>query len=111
MLSKDKRLNLRKDFKWVAQGSRFETKYLKIFVNFGDNQIPKVGIAVSSKSFKKASERNRARRITTAAFEAVYGSLPKGANILTLPKSGVIRVKSGEVLADLEEGLKKEKIL
>ena len=111
MLSKDKRLNLKKDFKWVASGKKLETKYLKLFVKLGDNELPRVGIAVSGKSFKKAVERNRARRLTSAAFEALYPNLPNAVNIVALPKAGVVRVKSGELLLDLETVLKHEKII
>lgn len=107
MLSGDKRLNLAKDFKWVAAGRRLETKYLKLFVKSGDNQTPRVGVAVSSKVFKKATERNRAKRLTSAVFEALFLHLPGTINIVALPKAGVLRVKSGDVLSDLEEGLKK----
>lgn len=111
MLSKDKRLNLKKDFKWVASGKKLETKYLKIFVKLGDNELPRVGIAVSSKVFKKAVERNRARRLTSAAFEALYSSLPLRINILALPKAGVLNVKSGDLLLDVEERLRDKDLL
>ncbi len=107
MLSKNKRLNLKTDFKRVAAGKKLETKYLKLFIQLGDNQIPKVGIAVSSKIFAKATERNRAKRIVAAAVESLYANLPNNINIIALPKRGVINVKSGDVLLDLEEGLKK----
>lgn len=111
MLSKDRRLNLAKDFQWVAAGQSFQTKYLKISIKSGDSKIARVGIAVSAKFFKNAVERNRARRITSAAFEILYPILPVGINIVALPKAGVLGVKSGEVLADLEQGLKREKII
>ncbi|MCL4365904.1 ribonuclease P protein component [Patescibacteria group bacterium] len=111
MLSKDKRLNLRKDFKWVASGRKLETKHLKLFIKLGDNELPRVGIAVSSKFFKKAAERNRARRLVSVAFESLYSSLPKAINIVALPKTGVSKVKSSDVLLDLEEVLKNEKII
>lgn len=115
MLSKDKRLNLKKDFKWVAAGKKLETKYLKLFVRLGDNHPPdggpKVGIAISSKSFKKATERNRARRITSAVFEVLYPRLPQTLNIVALPKSGINEVKSKDVLLDLEAILQNEKII
>lgn len=111
MLSKDKRLNLKKDFKWVAAGKRFETPYLKLFIKLGDNTEARVGIAVSGKTFKKATERNKARRLTSAAFEALYSSLPERVNILALPKAGVVRVKSGDVLLDMEAILKDAKII
>ena len=111
MLPKYQRLNLKKDFKWAASGKKLETKYLKIFVSFGDNQIPKIGIAVSGKAFKKAAERNRARRLTSAVFEALYLSLPPRINILVLPKASVAGVKSGNLTLDLEAVLKHEKII
>lgn len=111
MLPKPQRLNLSKDFKWMTTGKKLETKFIKLFIKPGDNQTPRVGIAASGKSFKKATDRNRARRLTSAAFEALYASLPKNINILALPKAMVINVKSQDVLLDLEEGLRKEKIL
>lgn len=111
MLPKFQRLNLKKDFKRIAAGKKLETKYLKLFVKMGDNEFPKVGIAVSAKVFKKATERNRARRVVSAAFESLYSGLPATINIVALPKAGVIEVKSGDILLDLEEWLKQEKIL
>ncbi|MBI2338150.1 ribonuclease P protein component [Candidatus Daviesbacteria bacterium] len=111
MLSKDKRLNLKTDFKWAAGGKKLETKYLKLFVKVGDNEFPRVGIAVSSKVFKKATERNKARRVVSAAFESLYSSLPSTINIVALPKAGATNVKSGDILLDLEEGLKEARII
>ena len=107
MLSKDKRLNLKKDFKWAASGKKTETKFLKLFIKMGDNKHPRVGIATSSKAFKKSTQRNRAKRLASVAFESLYSRLPKTANILVLPKVGILEVKSSDVLLDLEEGLKK----
>lgn len=111
MLPKNKRLNLKKDFQWVAGGRKLETIYLKLFVRFGSNQMPMVGIAVSGQVFKKATERNKARRITSAVFETLYSALPQSINILVLPKAGVIAVKSSDLLLDLEERFKNEKII
>lgn len=88
-----------------------ESRYLKVFIREGENTEPKLGIAVSSKTFSKASERNRARRLTSAAFEILYTNLPKGINILVLPKAGISEVKSQDVLSDLESLLKNEKII
>lgn len=111
MLPKSQRLNLKKDFKWVASGKKLETKYLKLFIKLGDNHIPKAAVAVSSKVFTKATERNRAKRIVAAAVESLYLNLPNNVNIIALPKRGVIEVKSGLVLLDLEAILKNEKII
>lgn len=111
MLPKPQRLNLKKDFKWVAAGKKLETKYLKLFFKSGDNHLPRLGIALSSKVFKKATDRNRARRLVSVAFESLYQYLPKDINIVALPKVGVSNVKSSDVLLDLEKVLKYEKII
>ena len=111
MLPKPKRLNLKKDFKWVAAGKKLETKYLRLFFREGINPFPRIGIAASSKFFKKAHERNRARKLTSAAFEAHYSLLPLHLNIVALPKQGILDVKSGTVFSDLELSLKDAKII
>lgn len=111
MLAKEFRLNLKKDFKWVASGKRIETKFLKMFVKVGDNQNARVGIATASSAFRKAHERNRARRLTSSAFESIYTKLPKGINIVVLPKAGIEMLKSGDLSVELAEGLKLAKII
>ncbi|OGE24885.1 hypothetical protein A3C26_02695 [Candidatus Daviesbacteria bacterium RIFCSPHIGHO2_02_FULL_39_12] len=111
MLSKDKRLNLRTDFKWAATGKKIETKFTKLFLKNGRNTEAKVGITLSGRNFKKASEKNRARRLVSKGFEDLYAKLPKDINIIALPKHAVLEVKSADVFLDLEEGLKKGRIL
>ncbi len=127
MLSKNKRLNLKTDFKWVTSGKRVESKFMTLFIKMGDpsahlvnsGQVgsgPKIGIATSSKVFKKAHDRNRARRLVSTAFESLISPLrlseashlSSTINILALPKQGVLSVKSGDILLDLEEVLRKE---
>ncbi|MBI2018241.1 ribonuclease P protein component [Candidatus Daviesbacteria bacterium] len=111
MLPKSKRLNLKKDFKWVASGKKIESKYAKLFIKIGDNTNPRVSIAVSSSLFKKATERNRARRLVAEAFHNTYYLLPNTINIVALPKHKVLEVKSSDVFLDLQKLLKDEKII
>lgn len=111
MLPNSQRLNLKKDFKWVASGKKLETNLLKLFIKYGDNSIPKVGIAVSSKNFNRANQRNRAKRLVSTAFQSLYRSLPNDINIVALPKPGVIKVKSDELTAELRRLLENEKII
>lgn len=111
MLSKSKRLNLKTDFKRVASGKKLETKYLKLFIKTANNQTPRIGIAVSGKSFKKATQRNRARRVTSVALESLYDLLPNDVSIAALPKQGVLEVKSGDLILDLKSCLRNEKII
>lgn len=111
MLKKSQRLNLKKDFKWVASGKKIETKFATLFIKLGENATARVGIATSSKKFKNATDRNRSRRLLSQAFQATYYLLPTTINIVALPKQGLIKVKSEEVLQDLETVLQNEKII
>lgn len=111
MLPRSERLNLKKDFKWVAAGKKVESKYLKIFIRHGTNTFPRVGIATSTKIFTNATMRNKARRLSSFAFESIFHLLPSTINIVALPKIGILDVKSADVLSDLEEKLISEKIL
>ncbi len=111
MLAKSQRLNLKKDFKWVASGQKIETQFLKVFIRNGGNLFPRVGIATSKATYKKAHERNKARRLIAQAFQEIYSLLPTNANIVALPKAGILEVKSSDVVADLRNALKNENII
>ena len=104
-------MNLKKDFKWVASGKKFETKFTKIFIRIGENNTPRIAIATAKANFKNASQRNRARRVTSTTLQDLYDKLPGDINIIALPKVGILEVKSTEVLKDLEEILKREKVI
>lgn len=109
MLSKTSRLNLRYDFKRVTSGKNLDTKYLKLFIKkSSDLEKAKVGIALSSKNFPKAHDRNRAKRLVSAAFEKIYQSLPPTMEIVALPKPPIVDVKSDEVFEDLKKVLRDE---
>jgi len=111
MLPRSKRLNLKRDFKWVGSGKKIDAKYATFFIRIGDNPYPRLGIAVSSKLLTKSTQRHRAKRILSKAFESVYSKLPQNINIVALPKFNILDVKSNDVVLDLEEILKDEKII
>lgn len=101
MLSKKNRLNLKTEFKSVISGRKLETKYTTLFFKYRESADKKVGIAVPSRVFKKAHDRNRARRTVSAALEVIFPNLKPGLNIIVLPKPGVLEVKSTNVTEDL----------
>lgn len=111
MLAKEKRLNLKKDFKWVASGSRLESGLVKLFYKPNSKDITLIGIATSSKTFKKAVLRNRARRLISSGFESLYDKLKIGISIVVLPKEEVLNYSSEDITQDLEQLLKKAGLL
>lgn len=111
MLPRSKRLNLTTNFKWVSQGKKIDTPLVKLFLRAGNNDTARVGIAVSTRFFKKASLRNRVKRRMSAVLEKLYPQLPANINMVVLPKDRVVEVKSVDILLDLKRALQNEKII
>lgn len=105
MLPRSKRLNLKKDFKRIVSGKRVETLYFKLFFKPGLNTTPLIGISLSKKDFKLATERNRARRLASKMVEDIYESLPKGMNLIIMPKAQILNSKSEDLSAELKKCL------
>lgn len=105
MLPKSARLNLKTSFKWVRSGRSLDDKFCRIFLREGDNQIPKIGISTSSKVFKNATDRNRSRRLLSAAVQEIYPRLSKNINIVMMPKVNIVDSTSGEISASLKNTL------
>lgn len=105
MLPKFQRLNLSKDFKFVSSGRRFETDSLVVFSKPGKNSWPLIGVALSGKYFRKAHERNRAKRLAFAAVGELYPSLRANLNLVIMPKAKILQ-QSVEVLERELDGIK-----
>lgn len=107
MLPKIKRLNLSKDFKWVRAGKVIHSAHFQLFGRYGENEITRVGVAITSKVLPKATLRNKARRKMVRVFEEIYPKLPKKFNIIALPKAGINEVKSEDLKKEVLESLEK----
>ncbi len=103
MLPKSNRLNLKKDFKWVVCGKRSETKHFKLFYQIGVNSHPLVGIALSKSVFRKATKRNRARRLTAVAIQANYDKLLNNLNLVIMPKIEILQTRPEQLSEELYE--------
>lgn len=102
MLPKLNRLNLKFQFKEVITGKKISAKFGNIYLQYGENQQPKVGVALTTRVFKKAHDRNRAKRVIFTAFEKMLARLPANINILVVPNLRVLKVKSEELLKEYE---------
>ncbi|MBI3485830.1 ribonuclease P protein component [Candidatus Daviesbacteria bacterium] len=107
MLPKFKRLNLKRSFKWVASGNKIDTPFFKIMYQFGENDFPLVGIAASKNNFKKAVDKNRARRLVSVAIQNLYPNLRNNLNLVIMPRAAILE-KSPK---DIEQTLKNVKAI
>lgn len=111
MLAKDQRLNLKYSFKWVMAGHRAETSFYKMFWRFGDNTQPLISITASTKIFNKAVDRNRARRLTSAAIQPFYPQLLANLNMVIMPKYQLLARSSMDISKELKNSLTNAKVL
>lgn len=103
MLPKDKRLNLKKDFNWVSQGSKVITDDFKLMYRDGSNNKPLVGISISSKVFKKATLRSKVKRITADSIQVVYPGLRKNINLVIMPKVTIFSKSIENIIKQLKD--------
>jgi len=90
MLSKSQRLNLKTSFRWVASGKAFTSQNFKLFYRLGENENSLVGVSISSSQFKKAHDRNKAKRIMFNLARDFYDQLHKNLNLVIMPKAQVL---------------------
>lgn len=64
--------------------------------------MPLVGISLSKKYFQGAVERNKARRLVSRAIEVLYPNLPKGLNLIIMPKTKVLSASIDEIVGELK---------
>ena len=102
MLPKRSRLNLTKDFSFVSSGKRLETANFRLVFKNGQNDHPLVGVALTKKSFRKASLRNRARRLSSEAIQRLYPRLKENLNLVIMPKSQILSQKVEDLTKELE---------
>jgi ribonuclease P protein component len=102
MLPKSRRLNLKKDFKWVVQGRKKETESFKLFFRPGNNLFPKIGVAISKGYFKKSHERVQAKRQSFSAVKSIYQFLPNNLNLVIMPKSAILKREQSSLIEELE---------
>lgn len=61
-----------------------------------------VGIALKKAVFKKAHDRNFARRLTSRAVETLYPNLPNNLNLVIMPKTTVFNASVESLVKELQ---------
>lgn len=105
MLPKKFRLNLKTDFGFAVKGKKISGRYFNIFYRFGDDTEVKIGVATSKASFKKAVQRNRAKRLIFTAFANLLHKLPQRLNLIVMPRTDILKLDTMEVEKELKEAL------
>lgn len=90
MLPEKNRLPLSSELERVkGQGQVFQGKFFGLIVAPG-KETPRFGFIISTKVAKKASQRNRAKRILREAVRGNLGLLPRAVDGVFLAKKKII---------------------
>lgn len=102
MLPKNQRLTSEQDFKRVYQkGSFFSVGPFAI--NYLQNRMPfsRVGIVVTKKFSKKATERNLTKRRFREVAHEIYAKIPVGFDVIIVIRDGAKKLEFKEIQSQL----------
>lgn len=111
MLSKAKRLNIRKSFSWLRSGTRVETEHLGILYKYSPDHKPKLAVRILKTNFKKSTTRNKIRRLVFKGIELVYDKLKTGVCIIITVKPNILYLDNGNIPQAVVEILNQAKLL
>lgn len=86
----------------MVTGQKLASKFGNLYIKYGENSQPKIGIALTTKIFKAAHKRNHVKRVVATAFEKLLPQLANNINILVVPNRRVLEVKSEELKKEYE---------
>lgn len=97
------KLKSNRDFRRVYQrGKSYVCPYFVVYVNPNRSSDIRLGIT-AGKKIGNAVKRNRAKRVITAAFRAVYPYLLAGTDFVIVARTRILDVKSTKVEALLSK--------
>jgi len=108
MLPRPYRLSLSKTTPF--QGKRFSFGFFDFVVNSNQAERPRFAVIISKKVAKKATARNRARRLIMKALENLCNKVDN-SDLLIIVKKDLSQFSSQEVASFLKEALTKAKVL
>ena len=90
-----------------AQKRSLYGQTIAVWVAFSANADRKVGVIVSKRTFRRAVDRNRAKRLMREAFRLTCSRLIPGVHLILIARSGISGKTSADVMRDFERVAKR----
>lgn len=116
MLPRKHRLPLRTDLVYVQEkGKIFQGRLFSLLISrqasVDRNQPSRFGFIISTKIHKKATKRNRARRLLTEAIRPLLSEIKPGFAVVFLVKRAIVGKELVEIKREVEELFKKSGLI
>ena len=86
------------------RGKVFVTPFAVVYIN--KNRLGDIRLGITAgKKVGKAVERNRAKRVITAAFRSVFPKIREGLDFVIVARTRILKVKSTDFATVLEKAL------
>ncbi len=93
-----------------GQKNSFYGQTMAVWVAASSDADRKVGVIVSKRTFRRAVDRNRAKRLMREAFRLSAPALVAGVHLVLIARSGIKDKKCAEVMKDFERIAKRAKV-
>jgi len=94
-----------------ADGKQWPTRTLVMWVRRAPDACRRVGVVASKRTFRRAVDRNRARRLLREAFRLNRYQLDPGVDVVLLARRRILSVKRADVEQDLGRSCRDAAIL
>ena len=112
-MSKPLRLNRLVSSQYKAVFGQKRSLYgqtMAVWVASSEDADRKVGVIVSKRTFRRAVDRNRAKRLMREAFRLTCARLITGVHLILIARSGIKEKTCADVICDLERIAKRARI-
>jgi ribonuclease P protein component len=94
-----------------AEKKSFYGQTLVIWVSVSPDAGRRAGVVVSKRTFRRAVDRNRAKRLMREAFRLSRHRLRPDVDVILIARGGIGGKRCQDVMADLERVCRRAKIL
>ncbi|MBL7076499.1 MAG: ribonuclease P protein component [Kiritimatiellae bacterium] len=100
--SRERRIVRSADYQRIFSGDRRNAgRYQVLWVADGPSEVPRVGVVASKRTFRRAVDRARAKRLLREAFRLNRDRLARNTDCVLVARRSILDANRGDVERDL----------
>ena len=111
-LSRERRIVRSADYQRIFSGGRRHAgRYQVLWVAEGPAEVPRVGVVASKRTFRRAVDRARAKRLLREAFRLNRDGVARHTDCVLVARRAILDAQRGDVERDLEYAARRCRVL